>query len=344
MACGGPPFFSVIIVNWNGRHLLEECLDSIPGRGNGEIEVIVVDNGSTDGSADFLRSRYVPRIRLIELPSNEGWSGGNNRGIESAGGEYVLLLNNDTRLENGFFSRLREGISRHPGSGMFAVKILDDKDRTVIDNTGHVIFWDGSSRGRGRMKKDGPEYAKEEEVLCPSGAAGVYKREIFGRVGLIDEDYFTYGEDTELGLRARKAGYRCHYIPSAVMYHKYSASGGAYTPRKVYYVERNRIWTVIKLFPWYLIALSPFLTASRYFLGLYSLVVGKGAAGRLREDHSAREAVGSLVQAYWDAFRMMGAMWRKRRSLRRVSRMGDLDFVRMLSCFSANIKEVSFNE
>ena len=246
---GPVPCFSVIVVNWNGRHLLGECLDSVLCEQDGSLEIIVVDNGSTDGSADFVRERYGNRVRLIELAGNEGWAGGNNRGIETARGEHLLLLNNDACLERGFFRHLREGIARHPDAGMYSTRILNYQDRSQIDNTGHVIFRDGTARGRLRLRKDGPEFDREAEVLCPSGAAGVYSRKLIDRVGPVDERYFAYGEDTELGLRARKAGFSCFYIPRAVVYHKYSATGGAYTLQKVFFVERNRVWTLLKLYP-----------------------------------------------------------------------------------------------
>jgi len=337
-------FLSVIIVNWNGRHLLKECLDSVFGQRGEDIEVIVVDNGSCDGSAEFLRSAYGEKIRLIELESNRGWAGGNNRGIASARGEVLLLLNNDTCLEGDFLTRLREGISRHPEAGMYATKILNYYDRSTIDNTGHVIFWDGTARGRGRRKKDGPEFGREGEVLCPSGAAGVYKREIFERVGPIDDAYFTYGEDTELGLRARRAGYKCYYLPSAVLYHKYSASSGPYTPAKIYFVERNRIWTIVKIFPWYLVLLSPIFTFARYIIGLAGLISGRGAAGKLSKDYRTRDIISSLLKAYADALKDTPGMLRKRRSLRRVFTMGDQEFFGVMSRFSARIGEVSFND
>lgn len=335
---------SVIVVNWNGRHLLGECLDSVLGQAEGPIEVLVVDNGSRDGSVEFLRSRYGGKIRLIELGRNEGWSGGNNEGIAHAKGDYLLLLNNDACLGERFFPRLREGIGRHPASGMFATKILNYSDRTVIDNTGHVIYWDGAARGRGRLRKVAPEWDVETEVLCPSGAAGVYRKEMIDRVGAVDGDYFAYGEDTELGLRGRMAGYRCHYLPQAVVYHRYSATAGPYTPEKVYYVERNRIWTVVKLFPWYLGILAPFLTLGRYAFGLYGMIARKGAAGRMRESHSVRETASSLLRAYSDALKKGSEMLRKRKEMKRISTLGGLDFLRLLSRFRAGIREVSYNE
>lgn len=338
------PLFSVIILNWNGRHLLEECLSSIRSQTFMDFETIVVDNGSTDGSVEFLREQYGKCIRIVGLSSNEGWAGGNNHGIKAATGEYLLLLNNDASLEANLFDRLREGIRRHPGAGMFTPKILNYYDRTLLDNTGHVIYLDGTARGRGRMRKDGEEFGREEEVLCPSGAAGVYHREIFDRVGLIDERYFAYGEDTELGLRARRAGYVCYYIPTAVVYHKYSASGGSYTPQKVYWVERNRIWTVVKAFPWYLALLSPGYSLARYGMGMYSLLSGKGSVGKFSERHSTKDLFLAVARAYADGLKGIPEMLRKRRVLRAVQTVGDREFARMLRRFRAGVLEVSFNE
>jgi len=156
--------------------------------------------------------------------------------------------------------------------------------------------------------------------------------------------YFAYGEDTELGIRARKAGFSCHYIPKAVVFHKYSATGGAYTPNKIYLVERNRIWTLLKLFPWYLVAVSPVLTLARYFLGLYGLLAGKGATGKLREDHSPLKIFQALFRAYRDALAEAPEMLRARRRLRSVCTMPDREFRKMIARFSADIREVSFNE
>jgi GT2 family glycosyltransferase len=341
---GPAPCYSVIVVNWNGRHLLEECLDSVLVQQDGPIEIIVVDNGSTDGSAGFIRERYGNRVRLIELAENQGWAGGNNRGIETARGGHLLLLNNDASLEREFFRHLREGIARHPDAGMYSTRILNYQDRSRIDNTGHVIFRDGTARGRSRLEKDGPEFDREAEVLCPSGAAGVYSRKLIDRVGPVDERYFAYGEDTELGLRARKAGFSCYYIPRAVVYHKYSATGGAYTLQKVFLVERNRVWTLLKLYPWTLVAVSPFLTVARYSLGLYGLLAGKGATGKLREGHSAGEIFKVLFRAYRDALAGAPEMVRARRKLRSVCTMSDREFRKMITRFSADIREVGFNE
>ena len=181
-------------------------------------------------------------------------------------------------------------------------------------------------------------------MLCPSGAAGVYSRKLIDRVGPVDERYFAYGEDTELGLRARKAGFSCYYVPKAVVYHKYSATGGAYTLQKVFFVERNRVWTLLKLYPWSLVAVSPVLTLARYFLGLYGFLAGEGATGKLREGHSPRDIFLVLFRAYRDALAEAPEMLRARRGLRNVCTMPDREFRKMIARFSAGIREVSFNE
>jgi GT2 family glycosyltransferase len=340
----GKPYISIVILNWNGRHLLQECLDSVLHQQDGSLEIILVDNGSADGSVEFLRKQYGERIRIVGLCSNEGWAGGNNHGIKLATGEYLLLLNNDASLEANFFDRLRDGICRHPGAGLFTPKILNYYDRTLLDNAGHVIYRDGTARGRGRMRKDGEDFELEEEVLCPSGAAGVYHRGVFDRAGLIDERYFAYGEDTELGLRARRAGFACYYVPTAVVYHKYSASGGSYTPQKVYWVERNRIWTVVKTFPWYLALLSPVYSLARYGMGMSSLLSGKGSVGKLTERHSVKDLFLAVARAYADGLKGIPEMLRKRRVLRAGQTVGDREFARMLRRFRAGVREVAFNE
>jgi GT2 family glycosyltransferase len=305
--------------------------------------VIVVDNGSTDGTVEFLRARYGDRIRRVSLDRNLGYGGGNNRGIETARGEHLLLLNNDACLGRKFFLHVREGIARHPDAGMYSTRILNYQDRSRIDNTGHVIFRDGTARGRSRLKKDGPEFDREAEVLCPSGAAGVYSRKLIDKVGPVDERYFAYGEDTELGLRARKAGFSCYYVPKAVVYHKYSATGRLHPP-KGFLVERNRVWTLLKLYPWPLVAVSPVLTLARYFLGLYGFLAGEGAAGKLREGHSPGDIFLVLFRAYRDALSDTPEMLRARRELRSVCTMPDREFRKMIASFSASIREVSFNE
>ncbi|MGZ8474050.1 MAG: glycosyltransferase family 2 protein [Candidatus Deferrimicrobiaceae bacterium] len=275
-----PPLFSVIILNWNGRHLLEECIESISSQSFRDFETIIVDNGSTDGSIEWMRGRWEDTVRIVPLPSNLGFAGGNNAGIRIARGKYVILLNNDAAVDPGWLAALADAVRRHPDAGMFTPKILNYHRRNEIDNTGLIIYPDGLARGRHRLEKDDGRFDEEGEALVPSGCAGVYRKEMLDRIGLLDDTFFAYGEDVDLGLRARWAGWGCFYVPSAVVYHKYSATTGAYSPRKAFLVERNRFWILMKNFPWREILVSPGWTVYRYGMHLKGAVTGQGASGR----------------------------------------------------------------
>ncbi|MDA8179768.1 MAG: glycosyltransferase family 2 protein [Deltaproteobacteria bacterium] len=276
-----PPLFSVIILNWNGRHLLGECLESIFLQSFRDFESIVVDNGSTDGSVEWLKERWGEEIAVVALPSNLGFAGGNNAGIRIACGKYVVLLNNDTAVDPGWLAALAEAARRHPDAGMFTPKILNYYRRDEIDNTGLVIYPDGLARGRHRLERDDGRFDEEGEALVPSGCAGVYKKEMLDRIGLLDDTFFAYGEDVDLGLRGRWAGWGCFYVPSAVVYHKYSATTGAYSPRKAFLVERNRFWILMKNFTMRDILASPAWTMYRYGMHLKGAMTGRGASGRI---------------------------------------------------------------
>ena len=137
-----------------------------------------------------------------------------------------------------------------PRVGMCASKILTYDDPRVIDSVGLLLFRDGLGRGRGRLQRDVGAFNKPEDVLLPSGCAALYRRAMLDEIGLFDEAFFMYCEDVDLGLRGRVAGWRCRFVPDAVVRHRYSASAGRYSLRKVFLVERNRIWVMVKYFPW----------------------------------------------------------------------------------------------
>ena len=161
-------FFSVIILNWNGRPLLEECLDSVLTQTFRDFETILVDNGSTDGSVEYLQDRYGDRIRIITLDRNLGYGEGNNRGIEAAHGTWMVFLNNDTQVDSRWLEELSAAANRHPDTAVFACKVLHYDRRDEIDNVGHLLYPDGINRGRGRLEKDRGQYDREEEVFFPS--------------------------------------------------------------------------------------------------------------------------------------------------------------------------------
>ncbi len=334
---------SVIIVNYNGRHLLKDCLDSLREQTFRDFETLVVDNASSDGSVEFIEANY-PDVRVIRNQKNLGYGGGNNAGIRESTGRYIALLNNDTKVDPQWLQKLFEAAQKDRTIGMCASKILNYYQPGIIDNTGLLIYRDGIGRGRGRLEKDAGQYDSGEEVFFPSGCAGLYKKEMFDEIGLLDEDFFLYVEDVDIGLRGRIAGWRCVYVPDALVYHKYSATTEPYSPLKAYLVERNRIWVVIKCFPLDMILLSPFYTLLRYAFQGYGAMTGTGASGRLMKSTSVFRALRILMKAYITALARFGRMIRKRKEIMRLQRAEKSEFRAWFRRFGVGVKEVSLKE
>lgn len=323
---------------------MEECLDTVLSQSIRDFESIVVDNGSTDGSAEWLKERWGEEIAVVALPSNLGFAGGNNAGIRIARGKYVILLNNDTAVDPGWLAALAEAARRHPDAGMFTPKILNYYRRDEIDNTGLVIYPDGLARGRHRLEKDDGRFDEEGEALVPSGCAGVYRKEMLDGIGLLDDTFFAYGEDVDLGLRARWAGWTCWYIPRAVVYHKYSATTGAYSPRKAFLVERNRIWILFKNFPAREILLSPLRTGYRYAYHLAGALSGRGAAGKFAEEQSIGRLFLATIRAEIAALSGVFHVLRSRRAGSALRRMTPREFRSLLARFSLTAREAAWKE
>jgi len=337
------PAVSVIIVNYNGLPHLKECLDSLRRQTFEDFEIVLVDNASADDSVRFVKSNYAEVTVIVNL-KNLGYGGGNNVGIKASSGKYLALLNNDTRVDARWLQRLVEAAEKDGTIGMCASKILNYYHQDIIDNTGLLLYRDGIGRGRGRLEKDSGQYDSEEEVFFPSGCAGLYLRTMLDEIGLLDEDFFLYVEDVDIGLRARIAGWRCIYVPEAAVYHKYSATTEPYSPLKAYLVERNRIWVVLKCFPLGMLLVSPFYTLLRYFMQGYGAITGKGASGRFMESVSVFKVLGTLVKAYVTALGGLARTLRKRREIMGLKKIGKSEFKTLFKRFSVGVKEVSLKE
>lgn len=339
----GKPLVSVVIVNWNGKHLLEECLRSLANQRFNDFEVIVVDNGSADGSVEYLRADH-PGVVLVALPTNTGFAGGSNAGIRASSGKYIALLNNDTRTDPSWLAELVAVAEATPEAGMWASKILSYDRPDAIDNVGLLLYRDGLARGKGRLEQDLGQYDQRCEALFPSGCAGLYRRQLFDEVGLLDEDFFAYADDVDLGLRGRLAGWGCLYVPTAVIYHRYSSSSSSYSPFKAFLVERNRIWVLLKYFPAELILISPFFTLHRLALQLYGGLTGKGASGRFSREQSMFSAALILLKAWGSAAASFFKMMRQRRNSASYRRIGRKELYRLFSRFSISAAEIAFKD
>jgi GT2 family glycosyltransferase len=334
-----PPLVSFIVVNWNGAPYLEECLLSLLNQKYQPFEILVVDNGSADESIAILK-RF-PAVQVIQNRTNRGFGPANNQALSRAKGELIAFVNNDTVLDPDWLGRIVPEFDSFT-TGMCAGKTLSYFDRERIDNTGHLLYWDGINRGRGRMQVDHGQFDVLRTALFPSGCAGVFRSAMLEQIGLFDEDFFLYGDDTELGLRGRLAGWDCAFVPSALAYHRYSASTKPYDPLKFYLVERNRFWVALKYFPAELLFLNPFFSAVRCIFHLAAIFSKKGVTGEFARRHSAWP----LVRLWWDAqisgWRSVPRVLRKRRELAKKLRWTRRRFY---GCFLPNrlsVRELTF--
>lgn len=325
---------SVIVVNWNRRELLRRCLQSLARQRQVGFEVILVDNGSRDGSVEMARCEFGERgafpLRTIVNPDNRGFCAANNQGIAAAQGAFLALLNNDAEAHPDWLAALRRAFDQDPQIGMAASKILVMENPRRIDKAGHLIYPDGQNRGRGSGEQDVGQYDRTEEVLWPDGCAAMYRRAMLEQIGGFDEDFFAYGDDAELGLRARIAGWRCLYVPQAVVWHHRGATLGLTSARRLELIERNRVLLALKLFPWSLLVLNPFYYAARLAAGAWAAVRSKGEMARHAGWGGKLRAALALLRGDVAALALAPRMLRKRREVRRLAKLSPGELRRLI--------------
>ena len=329
---------SVIIVNWNRRALVRACLESLRGQSGVPFETIVVDNGSTDGSPDEAR-RFGAHV--ICNSTNLGFCAANNQGIAAASGEYLALLNNDAEAEPGWLAALHRACSSASDIGMAASKVLVWEDPARIDKAGHLIFPDGQNRGRGAGALDRGQFDRPEEVLWPDGCAAMYRKSMLDSIGGFDEDFFAYGDDAELGLRARIAGWRCLYAPDAVVRHHRGSTMGKGSADRLALIERNRVLLALKLFPWSLLVLNPFYFAIRLAAG--AVMAGRGAGDTAHfPGVSGKLAMASaILRGDLAAIRLAPRMLRKRAAIDRIRKLSPAGVRRLILSNRLSLREVA---
>lgn len=243
---------SVIIPNWNGKHLLKKCLTSLKNQTFKDFEVIVVDNGSTDGSLNYIR-KYFSFVKINSLPKNYGFARAVNAGIKISFGKYIVLINNDTEVDKNCIQYLVTAAYKNKKVGFVAAKMLNFYQRNVIDSAGDYIDVVGHANNIGLGEKDGNKFNHAGPVFLATGGGGLFKREVFNKVGLFDGDYFAYFEDVDLCLRAQLKGFKGWYEPKAKIYHIHKATSRKNPGFLEYLQFRNMTQTIIKDFPWVLL-------------------------------------------------------------------------------------------
>lgn len=267
---------TVIIPNYNGKQLLENCIRTLERQTCRDFTLLVIDNGSTDGSVEVTSA--LPGFQMVALPENTGFCGAVNEGIRRTVTPYFLLLNNDTEAEPEFVEALLAGIKKSGRIFSCGAMMIDYWHRERIDNAGDYYTALGWAVARAKGKPCGA-YEKERAVFSCCGGAAIYRTDAVGEIGLFDENHFAYLEDVDMGYRARIFGYENRYIPQAKVFHVGSATTGTrYNEKKVFLAARNSIYLVYKNMPFVQMLLNlPFL-----LLGIVVKILffaGKGFAG-----------------------------------------------------------------
>ena len=240
---------SIIIPNFNGKQFLKECLNSIKNQNFSHYEVIIVDNGSNDGSVEYLNENY-DEFTLIQNQENLGFATAVNQGIKASNAEYVFLLNNDTELEVECVSKLLNCIDNDENIFGVSSKMIQNQDRNLIDDAGdeYTILGYTKKVGNNRSKE---LYKNKREIFSACAGAALYRRNIFDIIGYFDENFFAYMDDVDISYRARIYGFKCVYCPEAVVYHDVSAtSGSKYNAFKIRLAARNNVYVPYKNMPW----------------------------------------------------------------------------------------------
>jgi GT2 family glycosyltransferase len=243
------PLIEIVIPNWNGYHLLVQCLESLRRQTCRDFSITVVDNGSKDKSVEKLARDYA-EVKVIPFEQNRGFSVAVNAGIKDASSQWILLLNNDIEVDSNCLHVLKETINQNLPYDYYALRMMNFHDRELLDGAGDGFLRGGAGYRLGTREKYGPPYNIDKEVFGACAGAALYKREFFDTVGLFDEDFFAYLEDVDINLRAKALGCHCCYLSSAVVYHIGSATfGSKINAVTVRLSTRNTLCLLVKNYP-----------------------------------------------------------------------------------------------
>jgi GT2 family glycosyltransferase len=312
------PRVSAVVLNFNGRGLLEVILPSLAAQEYRDFEVVVVDDCSSDDSLDYLRREW-PAVRVIATgPANVGVSAALNVAADAGSGELVALLNNDIELDPRWLGELVAALDAHPEAATAAGKLLNYHRRELIDGAGDIFTRAGIAWGRGGGQLDRGQYERAEEVFAPTAGAGLYRASALADVGPFDESFFAYYEDVDWGLRAQLAGYRSRYVPTALGYHMGSATTrGDQNPLFYELQRRNSLAVLIKDLP-----ASFLLRHAHRILFQQLLSLAYSTSGGMLRVH---------LRALGGAARASPGWWRERRRIMRGRRIEPREFSRFVS-------------
>jgi GT2 family glycosyltransferase len=301
------------------------------------FEIIAVDNS---GRGLVRHCGTAANLKIIENPTNVGYGAAVNQAARQSRAPFLAVLNDDAEAHPEWLSALVEVMEADAGIGLCASQVRLAGE-AGLDSAGMLIAADGSSKQRGHGEHPA-SYKVREEVLFPSGSAALYRREMFDQIGGFDEEFFLYCEDTDLGLRARRNGWTCLYVPEAIVEHHYSHSAGRASGLKAFYVERNRLFVVIKNFPMRLLWRAPLVTIARYVWHAVDLFGGKGKASHFRKAGNSSLMLGVFVlRAHIALIVAFPRLLQQRRAIRRGSKLQAAEFSKLLRRHSISARQVA---
>jgi len=339
------PAVTVVVPTLAADETLAQCLDSLEQQTFTDFEIVVVDNSGRN----LVQPR--DRVRVIANDRNVGFGAAINQAFRASNAPFLAVLNDDATAHPRWLEALLAAVEERPEVGLCASQVRmagtlgnvlrsgDDNGAVRLDSAGMLLCGDGSSKQRGHLES--PEsYARLQEALLPSGAAAFYRREMLDEIGLFDESFFLYCEDTDLGLRARWAAWECLYVPDAIVEHRYSHSAGKASGLKAYYVERNRLFLAVKNFPMADLLLVPFYSAIRYFWHFVFALQGHGKAADFQRDgNSAAKLPLYVLRAHFAVLGHLPALWKQRRAIKR--RFTPKQFQRLVRRYSISPRQVA---
>ena len=326
------PQVTVVVPTLAADDKLVHCLASLESQTYSSFEVVVVDNSG--------RQAVQPRarVRVIANDRNLGFGAAVNQAIRQSSAPFVAVLNDDAVADPGWIEALMAAIESQPDLGMCAPQIRLANDGR-LDSAGMLLGLDGSSKQCGHLENP-DSFAKPGEALLASGCAALYRREMLDEIGLFDESFFLYCEDTDLGLRARWAAWDCRYVPDAIVQHHYSHSSGKASALKAYYVERNRLFLAVKNLPARDLFAAPFYSIARYFWHVAYALQGRGKAAEFQaEGNAGLQLPLYVLRAYLTLLsRLPGLLKQRRRTKRRLT---SAQFHRLIRRFSIGPRQVA---
>ena len=330
---------TVAVPTLAGGEALEACLRALESQTVNEFEVVVIDNSGT-GRVQASNPPFSPRVRVIANQRNVGFGAAVNQALHASTAPYLATLNDDAVADPRWLEALLADADAHPTIGMFASEVRLAGTET-LDSAGMLIAADGSSKQRGHSAL--PDlFLEAPQALFPSGSAALYRRTMLDEIGLFDESFFLYCEDTDLGLRAQWAGWGCRYVPGAMVDHLYSHSAGRASPLKAYYVERNRLYTIVKNFPAGMLMVAPFASIARYFWHVAALLTGHGKVAEYRhEGHSSAMLPWLVIRAHLAALFRLPALLNARRRIRASRRITPREFRALIARHSITLRQVA---